>query len=66
MTTNVVTISRMTYEKYKYNCTGDYFEIKGEFAMYPREVFCPINLADRTMNKTDNTYAIHHFAGSWI
>ncbi|MDR3331478.1 MAG: glycosyl transferase [Synergistaceae bacterium] len=33
---------------------------------YPREFFCPKNLKSTTTNVTEDTYVIHHFAGSWL
>lgn len=36
------------------------------FTFYPTEYFCPLNNRTFELNRTDHTYAIHHFAGSWI
>ena len=36
------------------------------FTFYPTEYFCPKNNRTLELQITDNTYAIHHFAGSWI
>jgi len=33
--------------------------------LYPNDVFCPKNFIDGKYNTTENTVAIHHFAGSW-
>jgi len=36
------------------------------FTLFPREYFCPMDWGTHKMAAfTDNTYAIHHFAGSW-
>lgn len=54
-----------------------YFEAKGlkldntrqnidGFIVYPSEYFCPKNTRTLKLACTDNTYAIHHFAASWI
>lgn len=32
---------------------------------YPKEYFCPFDPNTRTLHKTNNTIAIHWFAGSW-
>ena len=36
------------------------------FKAYPAEYFSPKSLTDGKIRKTKNTYAIHHFAGTWI
>lgn len=35
-------------------------------SIYPKDYFCPKSYNDGKINLTKNTYAIHHFAGSWI
>lgn len=35
------------------------------FTFYPREYFCPKNSRTLELELTNNTYTIHHFAGSW-
>ena len=34
--------------------------------IYPRDYFSPKSNHDSEMDLTKNTYAIHHFNGSWI
>jgi mannosyltransferase OCH1-like enzyme len=34
--------------------------------IYPREYFCPKNCRTIETKVSENTYAIHHFAGSWL
>lgn len=34
--------------------------------IYPKEYFCPITYASGNMCIRNNTYTIHHFAGSWL
>lgn len=47
-------------------------ELNGEkqtvegFTLYPKDFFCPKDGKTRQVNLTDNTYAIHHFDGSWL
>lgn len=36
------------------------------FILYPKEYFCPKNHVSGEINLTDNSYTIHHFAGSWM
>ena len=37
----------------------------GGFTLYPSEYFCPKDWYTLEINATENTYAIHHFTGSW-
>ena len=34
--------------------------------VFPREWFCPQNWYDYKLNKTNNTYSIHHYKGAWL
>ena len=34
--------------------------------LYPQDTFCPYDHRRRVARPTANTYAIHHFAGSWL
>lgn len=36
-----------------------------DIAIYPEEYFNPMNRNNGKINVTDNTYTIHHYAGSW-
>jgi len=40
-------------------------QIVDGFTLYPNDVFCPKSFASGEYNVTENTVAIHHFAGSW-
>lgn len=40
-------------------------QIINGFTMYPKEYFCPKNSRTLEVELTENTYTIHHFAGSW-
>lgn len=37
-----------------------------QFTFFPKEYFCPKDPAEWNICKTQNTYTIHHFAGSWL
>jgi len=65
LTSNVVTITKMTKEKYGITLDNTFQSIEGLFALYPFEYFCPKDYKTGIINTTSNTYAIHHFAGSW-
>ena len=45
--------------------TNDIQECAGIW-IYPKEYFCPIDPVANKCCITRNTYAIHHFAGSWV
>ena len=36
------------------------------FTLFPKEYFCPKSYDDGKIYLTENTVAIHHFAGSWL
>lgn len=64
MTTNVVIMTNMIKER-GFLPSGQHQVIDG-FALYPREVFCPMNPSDRTFHKNKNTTTIHWFSASWF
>ncbi len=37
-----------------------------DITIYPAEYFCPIDLETGKLNKTKNTYSIHHYSASWV
>lgn len=39
--------------------------LKDGVVIYPVDTFCPFNHQSMVANPTPNTYAIHHFSGSW-
>ncbi len=41
------------------------YQIIDGFALYPKEVFCPVSYETRKLEKTKKTVAIHWFSGSW-
>lgn len=42
------------------------FQDLGEVVIYPSEYFCPKNWQTKENHLTNNSYAIHHFAGTWL
>jgi hypothetical protein len=42
------------------------FQTVDGFALYPYDIFCPKNFDTGKYNVTENTVAVHHFAGSWV
>lgn len=64
-TTNVETITNYIKKNFNINLDGKYQKIKYNFVIYPKEYFCPKDWKDGSLKITNNTYAIHHFNGSW-
>jgi mannosyltransferase OCH1-like enzyme len=65
MTTNVTSITKITKERYKVQLNNSYQILDNEVIFYPSNYFCPKDFRTSLINITDNTYCIHHFAGSW-
>ena len=61
--TNVTIITDICLSK-GFQGNNKYQEIEG-FALYPRDVFCPVSYHTGLLEKTKNTVTIHWFAGSW-
>lgn len=64
LTTNVTSITDLTVANYPLNLNNT-FQIFDDFVMFPFDYLCAKDLVDGVVKKTDNTYTIHHFAGSW-
>lgn len=65
LTTNVVTITTYMVEHgLKRNNT--FQDFPGFFTIYPKTVFCPLNVDGKKSVFSDDTVTIHHFAGSWL
>lgn len=44
---------------------NDKFQVVEGFAIYPREVFCPVDFETEKLHRTRKTVTIHWFASSW-
>lgn len=65
LTTNVITITNyMISLGLKQNNT--YQDFPELITLYPKDFFCPKSYKDGKIYLTENTYTIHHFAGSWM
>lgn len=64
LTTNVTRITNICL-KYGLKQNNSLQCIKG-FTLFPKDYFCPKDLNTLKLNITRNTYAIHHFDGSWL
>jgi hypothetical protein len=66
MTPNVTSITKITKKMYNIKLNNTYQELDDGVVFYPSEYFCPKDYLTGIINITDNTYCIHHFAGSWL
>lgn len=65
LTTNVETITRyMLPLGFKQNNT--FQDFPNLITIYPKDFFSPKSYKDGQIYLTNNTYTIHHFAGSWL
>lgn len=62
-TTNVETITNMCLDRGLQR--NNKFQVIDGLALYPRDVFCPLDFATRKMMKTRKTHTIHWFSASW-
>ena len=64
LTTNVALITKKTVANYsiKLNNTEQHLD---DVSLFPFDYFCAKNFTDGKIVTTQNTYTIHHFAGSW-
>lgn len=63
-TTNTVTMTQIALQ-HGLQRNGKFQIVEG-FALYPKEVFCPLENATGRLNKTKETVAIHWFSKSWL
>ncbi len=64
LTTNVETITAIC-KNYNFAQNNMLQNIEG-FVLYPNDYFCPKDWKTGLIERTDNTYTIHHFSGSWL
>ena len=64
LSTNVSIITKMTEAKYDVT-TLHTNNGGGDVTIYPKDYFCPKDYSTGIITITNNTYAIHHFDGSW-
>ena len=66
LTTNVVTITKITKEIYNINLNNKRQVFGNNYLLLPFEYLCAKSLENGKIYKTNNTYTIHHFNGSWL
>lgn len=64
LTPNVVRITNIC-EKYGIKKDNSLQVVNG-LIIYPKTFFCPLNFNNYKSDFSDETYTIHHFAGSWF
>lgn len=65
-TTNVITITDLTVRNYGIVLDGEKKIFGHNMAMLPFDYLCAKSYKTGKIIKTDNTYTIHHFKGSWL
>lgn len=67
LTPNTITITNMTKKRYpKLILKNIYQNLDSEVVFFPYDYFCAKNCTTGEITITENTHAIHHFAGSWL
>lgn len=64
LTTNVELITRKTTANYPLALNNTEQHLR-DFSIFPFDWLCAKDLSDGKIKITENTYSIHHFAGSW-
>jgi len=64
LTPNVVRITQYMINKYNLLTNNKLQILDNDVHIYPNNYFCPKTFTG--INITNNTYTIHHFAGSWL
>ena len=66
LTTNVHRITNWTKKLYNTTFNGKMRILDGNIAIFPFEYLCAKSFQTGELFKSNETYAIHHFAGSWL
>lgn len=65
LTPNVKRISKLTQEKYRIKLDGRLKIFGNNMILLPFDYLCANDYFSGVVKKTKNTYAIHHYRGSW-
>ena len=65
-TTNVQVITRLTTKKYNLKLDGKTKFFGNNMVILPHDYLCAKDYLTKKVNVTENTFTIHHFAGSWV
>ena len=63
--TNVERISELSSQYFNFDREESYQVLKENVKIYPKDYFCPKSWKTGKIEITKETYAIHHFNGSW-
>ena len=66
LTTNVEVITRLTKESYHLKLNGEKVVFGNNIALLPFDYLCAKSWKTGKIMKTENTFTIHHFNGSWL
>jgi len=66
LTTNVITITNTTKKIYPFITLDNKYQKFENVVFYPKDYFCPVDYETKELMKTENTFTIHWFAGSWV
>lgn len=66
MTTNTKRITAITQKLYPVILNNTYQELGGDLVLMPFEYLCAKDPVNGKIKETNNTYTVHHFAGSWL
>lgn len=65
LTPNVTGITSLTKEKYHIKLNGKTTKFGKNMILLPFDYLCAKDFFTGVIHKTENTYTIHHFSGSW-
>lgn len=66
LTPNTVLITRLTKDHYCLDLNGNKTIFDDNIVLLPYDYLCAKSYETGEITKTDNTYTIHHFSGSWL
>ena len=66
LTTNVRVITRITADRYKLELDGKIKKFGDNIVLLPFDYLCAKSCQTGKIHRTENTYTIHHFEGSWL
>lgn len=66
LTTNVEVITRLTVERYHLQLNGEKTMFGENMVFLPFDYLCAKSLETGEILRSENTFTIHHFAGSWL
>lgn len=65
-TPNTVVVTEITKENYKWTPKNKHQVLEGGINIYPIKFFCAKDWRTGKVTVNKYTYAVHHFAGSWV